>query len=201
MKKLMLVILMGGLMASVQSAPTIYTDTYNFGDDGLIWDAQNHSWADLLVGSNQTVDWSHQLPVDLDLMEVTSADLTISGQGIDNILCDWDGDGPNEKTDSVKVYLNDTCIGNITGDVTKLALTKDILEQTNFCSATIRFSFDRNTTDVVWPVDTVRLTSSMLTVSTDGVSSLPTVVPAPGAMAIASIGAMIVGFLRNRKTI
>ena len=89
MKKLMLLILtMGGLTASVQAAVTSFTDTYNFGTQGVIWDAQSHSWAECVIGSNSTIDWSHQLPSDMDIAQIVSADLTIQGQGIDNILCD-----------------------------------------------------------------------------------------------------------------
>jgi hypothetical protein len=200
MKKLMLVILMSGLAVWVQSAPTCFTDTYNFGTKGLIWDAQAHSWAACLVGSNPTVDWSHQLPVGLDISQVASASLTITGHGIDNILCDWDGDGPNEGTDSVKVFLNGNSLGSLTGDVTILPLPTNLLGQGNSYRATINFVYDRKTTDNIWHVDTVRLCSSTLTVCSNTPSSAP-VVPAPGAMALGSIGVMFVGWLKNRRSI
>lgn len=202
MKKQMLIILiMGGFAASVQSAPTYFTDTYDFGKEGVIWDAKNHSWAEFIVGSSPTVDWSHQLPVGLDIGQVFSADLTITGQGVDNILCDWDGDGPNEGTDSVKVFMNGTLLGSLTGNVTTFTLVPSLLEQTNFYTATIDFVYDRRTMDKVWPVDTVKLISSTLDVYSDGTSSVPAIVPAPGAMALGSIGVMFVGWLKNRKTI
>lgn len=201
MKNLMLLILtMGGLAASVQAAPTCFTDTYNFGTQGVIWDAQSHSWADRVVGSRTTVDWSHQLPVGLDITQLISADLTITGQGIDNILCDWDGDGPNEGTDSVQVFLNGNLLGSLNGNVTKLTLTPSLLQQGNFYSATIDFVFDRKTTDKIWPVDTARLCSSLLTVCSD-IPSVPAIVPVPGAMVLGSIGVMFVGWLKNRRSV
>ena len=47
MRNLMLkILILGGLAASVQSAPTYFTDTYNFGTEGIIWDSQNQSWAE-----------------------------------------------------------------------------------------------------------------------------------------------------------
>jgi hypothetical protein len=137
----------------------------------------------------------------LDISQVVSANLKISGQGVDNILCDWDGDGPNEGMDSVNVFLNGNLLGSLTGNSTTLPLTPSLLQQGDFYSATIDFVYDRRTTDRIWLVDTVRLTSSTLTVCTDTASSTPAIVPAPGAMALGSVGIMFIGWLRNRRTI
>jgi hypothetical protein len=199
MKKWLLAILVGGIMVSARAAPSYFTDTYHFGKEGVIWDAQDHSLAEWLVGSNPTVNWSHKLPANLDMSQLTYANLTITGRGINNALCDWDGDGPNERKDSVKVFMNGDFLGSLTGDVTTLVLTPAALQQSNFCSATINFVYDCRTTDKCWPVDTVRLCSSTLNICSDVPS--PAVVPAPGAMALGSIGVALVGWIRNRKSI
>jgi hypothetical protein len=200
MKKWLLAILVGGITAFAWSAPTYYTDTYNFGKEGVIWDAQDQSWAERLVGSNPTVNWSHQLPANLDISKLICADLTITGQGISNALCDWNGDSPNEGTDSVKVFMNGDFLGSLTGNVTKLSLTPAALQKSDFCSATINFVYNPGTMDTIWPVDTVRLCSSTLTVCSD-VPPTTTTVPAPGAMALGSIGVALVGWIRNRRAI
>lgn len=190
---------MGVLTAMVQSAPTSFTDTHNFGSEGLIWDAKSRSWAECLVGSNPTVNWSHNLPDAVDISRLVCADLTITGRGIDNILCNWDGDGANEATDSVQVIMNGVFIGNLTGNVTTFSLPLDFVGQDNFYSATIDFVYDRKTTDILWPVDSARLISSALTICSDAAPSTPVIVPAPGAMALGSIGIMLVGWVRNRR--
>jgi hypothetical protein len=181
------------------AAPTTYTSTYNFGCDGLIWDAQSNSWAEWLIGSNPTVAWSHQLPDYVISSQLLSADLTIGGVGIENILCDWDGDGPNEKTDFIQVYMNGGLLGNLAGNSTTFSLDPSFLQGTNACSATLTFVYDRRTTDKVLPIDTAKLCASALSVSYDSASPDPAIVPVPGAVGLAGIGIAFVGWLRSRK--
>jgi hypothetical protein len=184
----------------VLAAPTTYTSTYNFGCEGLIWDADNGSWAEWLVGSNPTVAWSHQLPDYVVSSQILSADLTIYGTGINNVLCDWDGDGANEQTDLIQVYMNGSLLGNLSGNATTFSLDKATLQSSNACSATLTFVYDRRTTDKLWPVDSAMLCLSQLAVSYDGTAPIPNIVPVPGAVGLGGLGIAFVGWLRTRKS-
>ena len=186
----------------VYAAPTTYTSTHYFGCEGIIWDSANNSWAEWLIGSNPTLEWSHQVPDSVISSQMLSADLTIKGQGIDNVLCDWDGDGPNEQTDSIKVFMNGSLLGYLAGNETTFALDPSALLDENFCSATLTFVSDRRTTDCLLPVDTAMICMSELKVTFDKGSTTPVaVVPAPGAVGLAGIGIAFVGWLRMRKTV
>jgi hypothetical protein len=194
----MMAMLAAGL---VYAAPTTYTSTHSFGCEGVIWDSANNSWAEWLIGSNPTAEWSHQLPDSVISSQLLNADLTIKGQGIENILCDWDGDGPNEQTDSIKVFMNGSLLGYLAGDVTTFALDPSSLQGDNLCSATLTFVSDRRTIDCLLPVDSAMLCISELKVTFDKGSPTPVaVVPAPGAVGLAGVGIAFVGWLRTRKT-
>jgi hypothetical protein len=198
MSRMFIVLTMMVCSGIALAAPTTYTSTYNFGNNGLIWDSQSNSWAEWLIGSNPTIAWSHPLPDYVISSQLLSANLTISGVGIDNVLCDWDGDGPNEQTDFIQVYMNNALLGNLAGNVTTFKLDPASLKSNNDCSATITFVYDRRTTDKIWPVDTAKFCASDLVVSYDSASSTP-VVPVPGAVGLGGIGVAFVGWLRMRK--
>jgi len=196
----MMAMLAAGL---VYAAPTTYTSTYLFGNEGVIWDSANNSWAEWLIGSNPSADWSHQLPDSVISSQLLNADLTITGRGIKNVLCDWDGDGPNEQTDSIQVFMNGSLLGYLAGDTTTFALNPSFLQGDNFYSATLTFVSDRRTTDCLLPIDTAMLCISELKVTFDeGSAATPVaVVPTPGAVGLAGIGIAFVGWLRTRKTV
>jgi len=197
MRRTLILLAMMALSGVVLAAGTTFTSTYDFGNKGLIWDSQSHSWAEWLIGSNPTVAWSHELPV--YGASLKTASLTISGTGIDNVLCDWDGDGPNEQTDFVQVYMNGEKLGNLTGNVSTFDLNPLTLEGNNDCSATLTFVYDRRTTDKVWPADMAKFCKSELTIGYDSPAPTPAIVPVPGAMGLGGIGIAIVGWLRMRK--
>ena len=183
------------------AAPTVYTDVYRFGGEGIIWDAEG--WAEWAVGDNPLVEWDHSLPLpaSVSLSEVQQATLTIEGYGIDNILGDWDGDGLNEGIDAVAVYMDGLLLGNLQGNVTTFDLDTTALTDPLLTSAKIEFRFDRNSlADMFWQVDTARLTTSKLNLLTDGLASA-NIVPAPGAILLCGLGTLLAGHLKRRNSL
>ena len=183
----------------VLGAPSLVRDVYKFGCEGIIWDAQG--WAEWIIEDNSTVQWDHQLPLPngMDMSDVLSASLTIEGIGIDNIFGDLDGDGSCEGLDEVSVYLNDQLLGSLEGDSTTFSLDRTLLTDPMLALAQIEFRYDQKISDMLWPVDTVRLTHSILSLTLDDSIASATIVPAPSAILLCGIGTMLAGYLKNRS--
>lgn len=198
MKKtpVILVLLVSALAAA---APSTYTNVYEFGSEGVIWDAEG--WAESFYGDRPEVQWNHSISSDVALVNITSASLTIDGWGVDNLLGDWDGDGPNEGIDLVSVYLGSEFLGNLNGNQTTFALDTSKLDYAMLAVAEIQFVYNHSLADIFLPVDAVRLTKSTLSVTADTFLPAPGVVPAPGAVLLGSLGTLVVGYLKRRKSL
>lgn len=172
--------------AFAAAAPSVYCDVYCFGSEGVIWDAEG--WVERILDDNRVVEWNHSLPYSGDISDITSAKLIIEGCGIENVLGYLKND-PYEGLDNVSVYFEGVYLGNLEGNVTCFDLDKSLLSDPMAAKAQIDFVFDCPL-DELFPIDVVALTQSTLCIS---------VVPAPGAVLLCTVGTMAVGYLRRRN--
>lgn len=191
------------LAVSTAGGVETFMDVHEFGRKGILWDFQSRKFTD-----HRSTDWSHVL-TDFDTRcSITEATLTIEGKGIENICLALDGDGFYERTDSVSVWFMGQNLGQLTGDTTTFDLLNydHLIEPVTNASAELTFQNDllpfngrkgQYQVDLDWK-DAVFLKSSTLSITCEPIAA-PATVPAPSAVALAGIGTMLVGFLRNRK--
>jgi len=194
--KVVLVCAIVGVVALPCMAAETFTDTYNFGTDGILWDSESDCWTD-----NSSVSWAHYIE-GLEDCQITQATLTIEGSGIDNVWWDLDGDGGYEQTDFVTVSFMGQTLGQLQGNSTTFDLSPSLIASAMNADAEITFQNDLidegcYILDFDWE-DSVWLKNATLTVVAECPSA---VVPAPGALILAGIGTILVGTLRRRKTI
>lgn len=193
------------IMVGFSGAAQTFTDTHDFGCEGLIRDFESRKLTD-----NLYVDWTHTLPGFDGRCSITEATLTINGRGIDNICWDFDGDFNYEQTDYVAVEFMGHDLGLLSGNSTTFDLMpyQDLIESITNASAEITFQNDLmkikscfGSYYVDWDcVDSVYLSESILTVVCEPPIP-PSMVPAPSAIVLGALGICLVGWLRKRSVV
>lgn len=204
MKTVLACAILGAWVLPCMAAET-FTDIYNFGSDGILWDVESNSWKD-----NSSVSWTHYTQGFDSSTQIAQATLTIKGHGIDNVWWDRDRDGGYEQMDFVTVSFMGQTLGQLQGNTTTFNLPPSLITNEMGANAEITFQNDLydkgdHMIDFDWH-DAVWLDESFLEVFPNTVSTASpivpvTAVPAPGALILAGIGTIIVGTLRRRKAI
>lgn len=180
-------------MAGLSAAGPAFQNVHEFGlFEGIIMDPAGPF--------SNTVTWTHAMPYSGDTGDIISASLTIEGTGIENIFSldfeELDLDGPLEGMDLVTISFNNQVLGTLSSDCTTFDLDPSLLTDPFEAEAVIEFQFDWSLTDLLLPVDIVRLDRSILTVVTGG-GIVP--VPAPGSVLLCGIGTLLIGYLKRRE--